>query len=365
MLLLEIQRYIYNHINIDMHKINLLLLACSICYKKDKDFIKDYNNENNYNISEKIINLINSLNDEILTNEFNFINTIEINNNILYNIFNMLSENLINYDNIIYDLYKDYHDVGMGIIFIPNDIINIMIKELNIKENDNILNIYSVSGNELKECYKYNKNKNNLYGLSNNKFKYLLSKINLILNDIDNNNNLKYNNYVYEEYNINEFDKILLFPPYGVNSKTQKLYNCLNEQNYILYSIDLLKKGGICSCIVPKSNFNDGIGKNKFKRMLLKKCKILKIYNCNDKIFLPFACVECAIIIFQKIYDTLDNIEEAKENNNKINNDKVEIIDYSDDGYITKRLLRIYDHNPIIKTQLKNLKYNNNWNYEE
>ena len=54
-------------------------------------------------------------------------------------------------------------------------------------------------------------------------------------------------------------------------------------------------------------------------------CQILEVINCNSKVFVPNASVECAILIYRKI---------------KVNDYQTKIIDYSDDGYKMTGLMR-------------------------
>ena len=129
-----------------------------------------------------------------------------------------------------------------------------------------------------------------------------------------------------------------------------------NEQRFLLYQVQSLKIGGIGACIIPRSNFNNTIKKTtEFKAELMKNIRIIKIINCNSKVFAPIASVECAIIIYQKL--EYSNIPYYSEN--------VEIIDYSNDGYIIKDKTRIKQKEPEIKSQIKTLKYIDDWNFQK
>ena len=77
--------------------------------------------------------------------------------------------------------------------------------------------------------------------------------------------------------------------------------------------------------------------------------EILEIINCNNKVFVPNAKVECAIVIYRKCIDG--------------DNSNVKITDYSDDGYKILKKIRYYDHKPICNYQYKCLRYDSDWNY--
>jgi len=364
----KLNQYLYdNSINLPKSQKTLFIASILICLKIDKDFIKDYNEESNsYIIADKMIETIqNYYDDVIFTNTFKFIQK-SIHNKHLFHIFNVLSIDLKTYGkDILNQFYSEFclwdknNDASLGVVLTPHDIVELMVKELNLNENDKVLDFCTGTGSFLIECGKYT---NNLYGCENNEERYSLCKCNFILNDL-NYNHLKYNSCFNINYKSNCFNKIIINPPFSCkcldeNNKNNN-YNWKSfdeEQKFIMYMIELLKINGLGCCIIPRSNFNNTMKKNNdFKKEILKYCKIIKIINCNDKVFVPNASVECTILILQKI----NNYNEE----NEINNNNVEVIDYSDDGYKIKKKLRYYDHKPIIKTQYKDLIYNSDWNY--
>ena len=85
-------------------------------------------------------------------------------------------------------------------------------------------------------------------------------------------------------------------------------------------------------------------------------CQILEVINCNSKVFVPNANVECTILIFRK-YNQIKNQSINTKNN------QTKIIDYSDDGYKVKKNIRLFDHKPVIREQFKVLKSTDDWNY--
>ena len=167
---------------------------------------------------------------------------------------------------------------------------------------------------------------------------------------------LYFNNCFNQQFE--SYDHIILNPPFSCNSsdngEIEDLYGwrkLKNEQKFVIYQLQYLKDGGIGCCIIPRSNFNNSTSKsNNFKKLLLKYCDIIKIVNCNSKVFAPAANVECTICVFKKC---------------KSLNFETEIIDYSDDGYIIKDKARIKQKEANIKSYKTVLKFNDDWNYNE
>ena len=207
-----------------------------------------------------------------------------------------------------------------------------------------------------------------LYGCECGDERYSLAKCNFILHNL-NYNNLRYNSCFNEPYNSNSFDICVINPPFSnkctdeMNPNNKTNWKSLTkEQRFIMYQVELLKENGIGCCIVPRSNFNNNVKViNEFKGKLLNYCQILEVINCNNKVFIPNANVECTILIFRK-YNNEININSSNKSNNASNNTlsnyQTKIIDYSDDGFKIKKNIRYYDHEATIKEQLRVLKFN-------
>ena len=121
-----------------------------------------------------------------------------------------------------------------------------------------------------------------------------------------------------------------------------------------MYQVQCLKENGLGAAIIPRSNFSISKNINKFKEELLKHIQILKIINCNSKVFAPIASPECTIIIYKRI-KSIDKPYESKN---------VKIIDYTNDGYKIKNKLRVKVLVPVLKEQIRNLTFNNDWNFK-
>ena len=362
----KINEYMHNNLNLQKTQKLLFISSILLCLEIDSDLLLDYNEKtNNYIISEKIIKTLKKYyNDNIFSNSFIFLLK-SLSNKHLYTIFNMIKNDIKIYGKDILNLfYTEFciwdvdDEAKLGVVLTPHHIVKLMVKELNLNENDKVLDFCTGTGSFLIECGKYTKY---LYGCENNDMRYTLAKINFILHKL-NYDNLIYSSCFDYNYKTEEFDKIIFNPPFNQNIKDENnLNNTCNWKKYnydakfILYGIELLKINGIGCCIVPRSNFNNNEKEiNEFKKEFLKHCEIIKIIDCIKNPFYPIG-TNPAIIVFKKI----------KENNNDniiLNN--VEIINY-DDGYKIFKNNRIKDNKikESFNKQYRDLKYNDDWNY--
>jgi len=359
-------QYLYNNCD-DLIKSQKTLFVASILLtlKIDPDFIKDYNPEKpGFIIANRMLELIqNQYNDETLTNQFSFLKK-SLQNKYLYDLINKLSVNVKKYSkDILNKFYSEFcvwdsnNDAVNGVVLTPHDIVELMVKELNIKETDTVLDFCTGTGSFLLEAGKYSKH---LIGCEYNEERYTLSRCNFILNDLEY-NNIYHNNCFNQEFP--KVDKTIINPPFSCktlaenvaeNTTNWKFFN--EEQKFLLYQIQCLKIGGLGACIIPRGNFNNT---NKlvlkFKNELMKHIQILKIINCNSHVFEPNASVECAIIIYQRIKST------DKPNISK----NVKVIDYTNDGYDIRRLLRVKITEPQFIEQIRDLKFDDDWNFKK
>ena len=351
----ELNQYLYDKgINLPKSQKTLFIASILICLKIDPEFNL---NTSGFNIADKMIDLINNYyKDVTFTQTFQFIKK-SIHNNNLAELFEKLKNMIHDYGlDILNAFYSEFcifdrnNDASLGVVLTPDDIVELMIELLNIQENDSICDFCTGTGSFLIKS-KAKK----LIGCENNEERYSLAKCNFILNNLDY-SHLYYNSCFNQ--NFDKYDKVIINPPFSCNCPDSlveidetnwKKYN--GEQKFILYQVQLLKENGIGAVIIPRSNINNSNKKsNLFKIELLKHVQILKIINCNSKVFMPNASVECAIIIFKKCKNLSKNVE---------------IINYLDDGYELKKNIRIKIKDSIIKKQIKNLTHENDWNYIE
>ena len=365
----NLNQYLYdNSITLSKSQKTLFVAAILICLKIDKEILSDYEEgTNNYLIADKMISVIdNYYEDKTFSNMFSFIKK-SIHNRHIYHIFNLLTVDIKKYGkDILNEFYSEFcawdrnNDALLGIVLTPDDIVDLMITksfdyyyQFNNNKDIKLIDFCTGTGSFLIKGSKYT---NLLYGCECGDERYSLAKCNFILNNLDY-SNLKYESCFNVNYHSNYFDVSIINPPFSNrcqdefnNNDTIGWRNYDQEQKFIMYQVELLRENGIGCCIVPRSNFNNNIKcTNDFKQVLLNNVQVLEIINCNSKVFVPNASVECAILIYRKI---------------KVNDYQTKIIDYSDDGFKIKKGIRYYDHQPITKEQLRTLKYDDDWNYQ-
>ena len=365
----NLNQYLYdNSITLSKSQKTLFVAAILICLKIDKDILSDYEEgTNNYLIADKMISVIdNYYEDKTFSNMFSFIKK-SIHNRHIYHIFNLLTVDIKKYGkDILNEFYSEFcawdrnNDALLGIVLTPDDIVDLMITksfdyyyQFNNNKDIKLIDFCTGTGSFLIKGSKYT---NLLYGCECGDERYSLAKCNFILNNLDY-SNLKYESCFNVNYHSNYFDVSIINPPFSNrcqdefnNNDTIGWRNYDQEQKFIMYQVELLRENGIGCCIVPRSNFNNNIKcTNDFKQVLLNNVQVLEIINCNSKVFVPNASVECAILIYRKI---------------KVNDYQTKIIDYSDDGYKIKKGVRYYDHQPTTKEQFKVLKSTDDWNYQ-
>ena len=377
----DLNQYLYdNSITLSKSQKTLFIASVLLCLKIDDKILDDYDEStNSFLIADRMIDIINTYyDDSLFSNMFYFIKK-SIHNKHLYHVFSVIKNDIRLYGkDILNQFYSDFcvwdrnNDGKMGIVLTPDDIVDLMVTktfdyyyQFNKEPNPKIIDFCTGTGSFLIKCSKFT---NSLYGCECGDERYSLCKCNFILNDLDV-KNIFYGSCFNINYQSDYFDISIINPPFNnkckdeLNTNNKTSWKSLSkEQRFIMYQVELLKPNGVGCCIVPRSNFNNTIKSvNEFKENLLNYCQILEIINCNSKVFIPNANVECTILIFRKYNNT--EINELDTKNNQLNNYQTKIIDYSDDGYKVKKNIRYYDHKPVIREQFKILKSTDDWNY--
>ena len=367
----DLNQYLYdNSITLSKSQKTLFIASVLLCLKIDDKILDGYDEStNSFLIADRMIDIINTYyDDSLFSNMFYFIKK-SIHNKHLYHVFSVIKNDIKLYGkDILNQFYSDFcvwdrnNDGKMGIVLTPDDIVDLMVTksfdyyyQFNKEPNPKVIDFCTGTGSFLIKCSKFT---NSLYGCECGDERYSLCKCNFILNDLDV-KNLSYGSCFNINYQSDYFDISIINPPFNnkckdeLNTNNKTNWKSLSkEQRFIMYQVELLRENGIGCCIVPRSNFNNTIKSvNEFKEKLMNYCQILEVINCNSKVFVPNANVECTILIFRK-YD-----------NKQLNNYQTKIIDYSDDGYKVKKNIRLFDHKPVIREQFKVLKSTDDWNY--
>ncbi len=375
----DLNQYLYdNSITLSKSQKTLFIASVLLCLKIDDKILDGYDEStNSFLIADRMIDIITTYyDDSLFSNMFYFIKK-SIHNKHLYHVFSVIKNDIKLYGkDILNQFYSDFcvwdrnNDGKMGIVLTPDDIVDLMVTksfdyyyQFNKVPNPKVIDFCTGTGSFLIKCSKFT---NSLYGCECGDERYSLCKCNFILNDLDV-KNLSYGSCFNINYQSDYFDISIINPPFNnkckdeLNTNNKTNWKSLSkEQRFIMYQVELLKENGIGCCIVPRSNFNNTIKSvNEFKEKLMNYCQILEVINCNSKVFVPNANVECTILIFRKY----NNCEIDNLNNDKLNNYQTKIIDYSDDGYKVKKNIRLFDHKPVIREQFKVLKSTDDWNY--
>ena len=358
----ELNQYLYdNSINLSKSQKTLFIASVLICLKINENILNDFDDScDSYLIADKMIDIIsNYYSDQLFTINFYFIKK-SMHNKHLYHIFNTIKNDIKKYGkDILNQFYSEFciwdrnNDGKLGIVLTPDDIVDLMVTKTfdyyyqfnkdNQHKDIKLIDFCTGTGSFLIKGSKFT---NSLYGCEIGDERYSLAKCNFILHDLDH-NNLRYNSCFNEKYESNYFDISIINPPFSNKCKDElnpnnntnwKSYT--KEQRFIMYQVELLKENGIGCCIVPRNNFNNNIkANNEFKKSLMNYCQILEVINCNSKVFIPNANVECTILIFRK-YNNEININSSNKSNDVLNNYQTKIIDYSDDGFKIKKNIR-------------------------
>ena len=357
----EFNQYLYNcGINLPKNQKTLFVAAILLCLKINPKFLISYDDsDKGFIIADQMIKLIGEYYQDLtFAKSFEFIKY-NLHNKELFDLINIVSIDVKKYGiDILKQFYNEFmiydknNDSACGIVLTPHDIVELMIKSLNIKKGESVADFCTGTGSFLVEASKYT---NNLIGCENGEERYALAKCNFILKDLSI-EHLYFNNCFNQQFE--SYDHIILNPPFSCNSsdngEIEDIYgwrSMTKEQKFVIYQLQYLKDGGIGCCIIPRNNFNNSTSKsNNFKKLLLKYCDIIKIVNCNSKVFAPVANVECTVCVFKKC---------------KSSNFETEIIDYSDDGYIIKDKARIKQKEANIKSYKTVLKFVDDWNYNK
>ncbi len=335
----SINQYLYdNSINIPKTQKTLFLSFMLIVLKIDPLFIEHYNSLPIDILIDKMFNIIDEkYNDRVFTNQFDFIRR-SLHNKHIPKIISMLSLYMTRNKNQNCDMLNKFYNEfciydkngegKLGIVLTPDDIVELMVKELDIKPADYVLDTCTGTGSFLVKSSQYT---DHLVGCENNEERYALAKCNFILHDMD------YKHLYHEScFNV-EFpvcDKLIINPPFGCDCIDEKSSrndtswkSFKREQKFVLHAIQFIREGGMGAVIIPCSNFRN----DKFKVELSTHITPLKTILCDKKLFEPTASVQCTIMIFVKNKSDLtfmiDTVDRTNMNNIRHKQSTVESTD--------------------------------------
>lgn len=172
--------------------------------------------------------------------------------------------------------------------------------------------LYEQVGNSLENKEIYN---NSIYGVEKKALPHILCVTNMLLHDIDNPDIIHGNTLEidYKEYrHMEQFDVILMNPPYGGNEKDSVKSNFPSDlrssetadlfMNIIMYR---LKKGGRCAIILPDGFlFGTDNAKVNIKKKLLSEFNLHTIVRLPHSVFAPYTSITTNILFFDNTHPT-------------------------------------------------------------
>ncbi|WP_151735385.1 HsdM family class I SAM-dependent methyltransferase [Paenibacillus tengchongensis] len=167
-------------------------------------------------------------------------------------------------------------------------------------------------GNSLENKEIYN---NSVYGVEKKALPHILCITNMLLHDIDNPNIIHGNTLEmdYKEYRkMEQFDVVLMNPPYGGNEKDSVKVNFPSDLrssetadlfiNIIMYR---LKKNGRCAIILPDGFlFGTDNAKVNIKKKLLGEFNLHTIVRLPHSVFAPYTSITTNILFFDNTHPT-------------------------------------------------------------
>jgi predicted RNA methylase len=252
---------------------------------------------------------------------FSFLKTDE-NNKHFYNIIKMIqniyekSNNDIDLLNEFYSEFVRYNNSdggSLGIVLTPPHIVSRMVKMLDIKTNDIVLDLCSGTGSFLLESLKYSPKK--IIGCEYQTKLFNLLKCNIILRNATDCSDIIKGDCFQQNFKAT---KSLINPPYGMKDK--------KELEFVLKQLESVSEGCEVCAIIPIGNLTDSKQNNKLKKQISDTATVKSITVCNDQLFYPYAGVKTCILMLQK-----------NSHGHNFEKDVVKFIDYNDDGFEIKR----------------------------
>lgn len=154
-----------------------------------------------------------------------------------------------------------------------------------------------------------------IYGIEKKQFPYMLAITNLLLHDIDNPNIDHGNSLLHDVLDYTEkdqFDKILMNPPYGGSEKKDVMRHFPDDlrdsetadlfMSVILYR---LKAGGRAAVVLPDGFlFGTDNTKVNIKKKLLAECDLHTIIRLPGSVFAPYTPITTNLLFFDRTHPT-------------------------------------------------------------
>jgi predicted RNA methylase len=212
----------------------------------------------------------------------------DLNNNKIYTLSKWLVDNLKDFDgdllNLFYTEFVKYggsDNKSLGIVLTPDYIVELMVRMLEIKNTDTVIDLCTGTGSFLCEALKYNPKK--IIGIEQQYKLYTLFKVNMILRNVENYKAILGNCFKQTIKGT----KSVINPPYNIKDES--------EFKFIFKQLNSIQPGGECCAIIPTGVLNS-LKSEKYKKEILKNCWVKCIIKCNKDLFKPAASIQTYII---------------------------------------------------------------------
>ncbi len=208
-----------------------------------------------------------------------------------------------------------------GEFYTPRPLIRFMIKMLDPKPGEVILDPACGTGGFLVEAYEHIRSahrltvrqlrelEDDIQGVDKKPLPYLLATMNLLLHGVDRPHVVRDNalNHPVAEQRRNRVHVIATNPPFGGEEESTVPKNFPSETRtaktewlFIQLVIERLRTGGRCAIVVPNNVLFDGGVYAKIKRKLLDACNLHTVVRLPNGVFAPYTIIPANLLFFEK-----------------------------------------------------------------
>lgn len=229
---------------------------------------------------------------------------------------------------------------GAGEYFTPRPLTNAIVRFIEPKIDDDIIDPAAGTNGFLIQSYNYLKREtDNFSQIANTDVEsqfasreirtetYRLGLLNYLLHDIDPSdvNAMRGDSLREEENSSKEYDLVLANPPFGsdISFKYNRKCDSTIEMNFLMMMMDLLGDDGRAGIVIPEGILFDG-GKNPVRKALLNEFNLDTILALPEDTFQPYSYVDSNVLFFERdssgtdefwFYDARSDYENIKDEN--------------------------------------------------
>jgi type I restriction enzyme M protein len=208
-----------------------------------------------------------------------------------------------------------------GEFYTPRPLIRFMIKMLDPKPGEIVLDPACGTGGFMVEAYEHVRSthrlsarqlrelEDDIQGVDKKPLPYLLATMNLLLHGVDRPHVVRDNalNHPIAEQRRNRVHVIATNPPFGGEEENTVPKNFPTETRtpktewlFIQLVIERLRTGGRCAIVVPNNVLFDGGVGAKVKQKLLDTCNLHTVVRLPNGVFAPYTVIPANLLFFEK-----------------------------------------------------------------